>query len=114
MAGILWADSDYGLLAFIVLTGLGAAAAFATGRALASGWSPLWRIAPAMVALAAATQFLHFALFQEELLSLHYYLVTFVLLLAVAWVGYAAMRARQMATQYSWAFEKVGLSWRPR
>jgi NO-binding membrane sensor protein with MHYT domain len=114
MAGILWADSNYGLLAFIVVTGLGAAAAFATGRALASGWSPLWRIAPAMVALAAAVQFLHFALFQEELLSLHYYLVTFVLLLAVAWVGYTAMRARQMATQYSWAFEKVGLSWRAR
>jgi len=114
MAGIVWADSDYGLLAFIVLTGLGAAAAFTTGRALASGWSPLWRIAPAMVVLAAAVQFLHFALFQEKLLSLHYYLVTFALLLVMAWLGYASMRARQMATQYSWAFEKVGLRWRAR
>ena len=114
MAGSLWADANYGFLAFFVLTGLGAAAAFATGRALAGGWSPLWRIAPAMVALAAAVQFLHFALFQEELLSLHYYLVTFVLLLAMAWFGYAAMRARQKATQYSWAFEKVGLRWRAR
>ena len=114
MAGIVWADSDYGLLAFIVLTGLGAAAAFTTGRALASGWSPLWRIAPAMVVLAAAVQFLHFALFQEELLSLHYYLVAFVLLLAMAWLGYASMRARQMATQYSWAFERIGLRWRAR
>ena len=67
-----------------------------------------------MVALAAAVQFLHYALFQEELLSLQYYLVTFVLLLAVAWLGYAAMRARQMATQYSWAFERIGLRWRAR
>jgi hypothetical protein len=114
MHGILWADSDYGLLSFIVLTGLGCAAAFATGRALASGWSPLWRIVPAMIALAAAVQFLHYALFQEELLSLHYYLVTFLLLLAVAWFGYSEMRARQMATQYSWAFDKVGLRWRAR
>jgi NO-binding membrane sensor protein with MHYT domain len=114
MAGILWSDSDYGLLAFIVLTGLGAAAAFATGRALASGWSPQWRIAPAMVALAAAVQFLHYALFQEDLLSLHYYFVTLIVLLAVAWFGYAGMRAQQMSTQYSWAFEKVGLSWRAR
>ena len=114
MSAILWADSAYGFLAFILLTGLGAAAAFATGRALAGGWTPLWRIAPATVALAAAVQFLHYALFQEELLSLHYYLVTFVLLLAMAWFGYAAMRARQMATQYSWAFEKVGLRWRAR
>ncbi len=114
MTGVLWADGDYGFLAFLVLTGLGAAAAFATGRALAGGWSPLWRIAPAMVALAAAVQFLHYALFQEELLSLHYYLVTFALLLAMAWLGYAAMRARQMATQYSWAFERNGLRWRAR
>jgi hypothetical protein len=114
MAGILWADHDWALLAFIVLDGLGALAAFATGRALAGGWSPLWRIAPAMVVLAAAVQFLHYALFQEELLSLHYYLVTFVLLFVVCWFGYAAMRARQMATQYSWAFERVGLRWRAR
>jgi hypothetical protein len=114
MAGILWSDSDFGLLAFIILGALGAAAAFATGRALASGWSPLWRIVPAAVALAAAVQFLHFALFQENLLSLHYYLVTLALLLLAAWVGYARMRALQMATQYSWAFERVGLTWRPR
>ena len=114
MAGIVWADSDYGFLAFFVLTGLGAAAAFATGRALASGWSPQWRIAPAMIALAAAVQFLHYALFQEELLSAHYYLVTFARLLVMAWLGYAAARARQMATQYSWAFERKGLSWRAR
>ena len=114
MGGIIWASSDYGLLAFIVLDGLGAAAAFATGRALASGWSPMWNLAPAIIALAAAVQFLHFALFQEELLSLHYYLVTLAILLAVGWMGYSEMRARQMATQYSWAFQKAGLTWKPR
>jgi hypothetical protein len=114
MGGILWSDSDYGLLAFIVLDGLGALAAFATGRALASGWSAMWRLVPGIIALAAAVQFLHFALFQETLLSLHYYLVTLVLLLAVGWIGYSEMRARQMATQYSWAFQKAGLLWRTR
>ncbi len=86
----------------------------ATGRALASGWNPQWRIAPAAIALAAAVQFLHFALFQEELLSLHYFLVTLVLLALAAWIGYARMRSRQMATQYSWAFEQTGLTWRAR
>lgn len=114
MEGILWPASDTGLLAFIVLDGLGSAAAFATGRALASGWSPMWRLIPAVVALAGAVQFLHFALFQEELLSLHYYLVTFALLILVGWIGYSKMRARQMATQYSWAFRTSGLSWRER
>ena len=37
-----------------------------------------------------------------------------VLLLAAAWIGFAAMRSRQMATQYSWAFERSGLTWRAR
>ena len=114
MAGILWSDSDFGLLAFLILGAVGVAAAFASGRAMASGWNPQWRIVPAAVALAAGVQFLHFALFQEELLSLHFYLVTLALVMLAAWVGYAAMRARQMATQYSWAFERVGLTWRAR
>jgi len=114
MAGVLWADTDFGLLAFLILGVLGVAAAFATGRALASGWSPQWRIIPAAIALAAAVQFLHFALFQEDLLSLHYYLVNLALILLAAWVGYARMRSHQMATQYSWAFEQVGLTWRAR
>ena len=114
MDGWIWPDHDYAGLAFVVLTVLSAAAAVATGRAFARSWSPRWQIAPAMIALAAAVQWLHFALFQEELLSLHYYLVTLVILLAAALYGYHSTRAGQMATQYSWAFEKVGLSWRSR
>ena len=114
MSGILWADTDNGLFVFVLLTILGAAAAMATGRALAKGWSPVLLILPAMMVLSAAVRFLHFALFQEELGSLHYYLVTLVVLLVVAWVSYKSMRARQMATQYSWAYEKAGLNWRPR
>jgi hypothetical protein len=31
-----------------------------------------------------------------------------------ALLGYQSMRARQMSTQYSWAFEKAGLNWRAR
>ena len=114
MGGWLWPDTDYGWLAFLVLTILAALAAIATGRSFASAWSPQWLIFPGIVLLAAAVQFLHFALFQEDLFSLHYYLVTLVILLAAAFFGYQSTRARQMATQYSWAFEKVGLGWRPR
>ena len=114
MSGILWADTDNGWFVFVLLTVLGGAAAMSSGRALAKTWSPLWLILPYMAVLSAAVQFLHFALFQEELLSIHYYLVTLVILLAVAWFGYTSMRAGQMATQYSWAFEKVGLNWKSR
>ena len=114
MDGWIWPDHDYAGLAFVVLIVLSAAAAVATGRGFARSWGPRWQIAPAMIALAAAVQWLHFALFQEELLSLHYYLVTLVILLAAALYGYQSTRVRQMSTQYSWAFEKAGLNWRAR
>ncbi len=114
MNGWIWADTDYGWLAFIVLTVLGAAAAIATGRSFARAWSPRGLVFPAIIALAAAVQFLHYALFQEDLLSAHYYIVTLILLLAAALYGYQSTRAKQMSTQYSWAFEKAGLNWRDR
>jgi hypothetical protein len=114
MDGLLWTDAPHGLPVFLLLTFLGGAAAFATGRTLASDWNPAWLILPASLALACAVRFLHFALFQETLTSLHYYLVSAAILTLAAWTGYRATRARQMATQYSWAFEKSGLGWRAR
>ena len=114
MGGVLWADTDNGLFVFVLMTVLGGAAAAASGRALAKTWSPAWVILPYMAVLSAAVRFLHFALFQEELLSIHYYLVTLVVMLAIAWISYRSMRAAQMATQYSWAYQKAGLNWRDR
>jgi len=114
MNGLIWSDADYGWLAFIVLDGLGAAAAVATGRAFAKSWSARLFILPAMLALAAAVHFLHFALFQEDLASLHYYLVTLVILLVAALLGYQFMRVKQMSTQYSWAYVSAGITWRAR
>ena len=115
MGGLIWVDTDSGFWVFLLLSVvIGGAAAIASGRALAKTWSPAWLIAPSAAILSAAVRFLHFALYQEELLSIHFYLVTFVITLAAAVVGYRAMRAGQMATQYAWAFEKAGLSWKPR
>ena len=114
MGGLLWSEASYGLPIFLLLTFLGGAAAFATGRALAASWSPAWLMAPATLGLSCAVRFLHYALFQETLLSLHYYLVTAVILGLVTWIGYRVTRTRQMATQYSWAFAKAGLGWRAR
>jgi heme/copper-type cytochrome/quinol oxidase subunit 4 len=114
MAGLIWADTDNGLFVFVLLTILGGAAAMASGRALAKTWSPAWMILPYMAVLSAAVRFLHFSLFQEELSSIHYYLVTLVILLVVAWLSYRSMRATQMATQYSWSYEKSGWNWRAR
>jgi len=111
---ILWPATASGLLALIVLDGLGAAAAYATGKAFAASWSAALGLVPAVLALALGIRFLHYALFGETLLSIHYYLVDLVILAVAAAYGHRLTRVRQMATQYSWAYEKVGLGWRAR
>jgi len=112
--GWLYAQTGGGLLAFGVLTGLGFLASLATGRSFATSWSPLWLIIPAMLALAAAVHFLHYALFQEDLASIYYFAVTFVVLLFGAALGYRSKRANQMGTQYRWLFHAEGMFWSER
>ncbi len=113
MGGLLYADTPSGLWVFLALTiVLGGAAAVATGRAIAQTWRPIWNLLPYMLILSAAIQFLHYALFAEHLLSIQFYLVTVVITLIAAWLGYHRMRVLQMSTQYSWAFSRTGpLGW---
>ena len=114
MGDILWPSTASGLLALIVLDGFGALAAFSTGKAFAASWSSKFGLVPAIIALALGVRFLHFALFEEALKSIHYYAIDLIILGAAAAYGYTLTRARQMGTQYSWAYEKVGLGWRAR
>lgn len=110
--GILWESLGVFLLMTVFI---GGGAAFLAGRALAITWRPLSRAILFMVPLAAAVRFFHFALFQETLLSLHYFLVDFIILVIAAVLGYRLTRANQMTTQYSWLYEKAGpFSWRER
>jgi hypothetical protein len=115
MGGVLWSDSPYGLFTFILITlVLGGAGAWATGRAIAKTWRPLATLAPYMVFLAAAVRFLHYALYAEPLLSPVLFISALIWTIAVGAFGYRAMRAKQMATQYSWAYESSGLNWRAK
>jgi hypothetical protein len=110
MGGILYDSTPSGLWVFLALTLiLGGAAAIATGRAIAQTWRPIWHLAPYMLILSVAVQFLHYALFGEKLLSVQYYLVTVVITVIGAGLGYFRMRTLQMSTQYSWAFDRKGL-----
>jgi hypothetical protein len=114
MLGWLYPQTDSGLLAFLLLIALGFLASLATGRSFAASWSPLWLIIPAMLALAAAVHFLHYALFEEELLNAYYYGVTFVILLIGAALGYRSKRAAQMGMQYRWMYYTEGMFWTER
>ena len=112
--GILFDGGDYSAEVFLVLTLLlGGAGAYAAGRAVASTWKPPVQVAIYALGLAAAVRFLHYALFEEDLASLHYLLTTFAILAAIAFLGFRRMRVSQMVRQYSWAFQRSGLlGWR--
>ena len=115
MAGFLWAQGSYGFFTFVLLTlVLGGLGAWATGRAMAQTWRPLAMLALYMVFLTAGVRFLHYALYGEPLLSLPLFISAYIWTMAVGVLGYRAMRARQMATQYSWAYERSGLNWRTK
>lgn len=108
--------SDDGAWVFLVLTVIiGGGGAFLSGRGLARGWKPFWRVFVYTALLAAAVRFFHYALFGTDLLSPYYYLVTFTLLLAAAVFGFRYMRTTQMVTQYRWLYERTSpLTWRER
>ena len=101
---------------FLVLTVIiGGAGAFLSGRGLARSWKPFWRVFFYMALLAAAVRFFHYALFDGTLLSLHYYLVTYVILVAAALLGYRWMRTTQMVTQYRWLYRRTSpVTWAAR
>ena len=114
--GFLYSDAPGAFAAFlfftIVLGGLGG---IATGRAFAGSWKPLLTLPFALLAMAAAVRFLHYALAGEDLLSLQFYLVSLVFVALGAAYGFRAKRTEQMCRQYPWLFGKAGpVSWTHR
>jgi hypothetical protein len=100
---------------FLVTVLLAGGAAYLTGRAIARAWQPNLLLAFYIVLLAGATRFIHFALFGGTLLTLHYYIVDLIVLLAIAFIGKRITRARQMSTQYSFDYARSGpLGWKSR
>lgn len=94
---------------FIVVTCLiGGWAATMTGRAIAGTWRPYWHVLFYSALLALVVRWIHWALFQGTLASLHYYLVDFVILAACASLGYRMVRTHQMTTQYRWLYRRSG------
>lgn len=92
---------------------IGGGAAWLAGRAIAATWRPIWHTIGAMILVGAAVRFVHFALFQAELLSLASYAADTVFLLIVGCLAWRVTRAGQMVTQYPWLYSRTGpLTWR--
>lgn len=84
-------------------------AAFMTGRALAQTWRPAWHAVPYSMLLGATDRFLHYGLFDGDLLSLGGYVVDTAYLIVVALATYRIFRVRKMVDQYPWLYERAGL-----
>src|SRR5437870_2385409 len=97
----------------LVSVAMGGGAAWLTGRALAAGWQPWWKVILAMLALGLAVRFFHFALFNAKLFVLHYYLVDTAVCLGFGLLGFRLKRVRQMVTCYGWINESTkAFGWR--
>ena len=113
LTSIFVEDSPWVFLVLTVI--LGGGAAYMAGRALALTWRPYWQLIAYMLLLGGGLRFLHFALFEAELLSLHYYLTDTLVLIGMASLGFRLTRVAQMITQYNWLYERSGLfNWRDR
>lgn len=94
---------------------LGGGAAWLTGRAIAATWRPWWQVVTFAFLLGAAVRFMHFALFQETLLTPYYYGVDSAVCVAFGLIGFRVMRVAQMTGSYGWLNERAGpLRWRRR
>ncbi|MGO4387105.1 DUF6867 family protein [Microvirga sp. 2YAF29] len=114
MQGVLYEESSFWLfLLFTVI--LGGWAAWMTGRAIALTWRPYWNLILYLFILGAAVRFIHFALFEGTLLSIHYYAIDTIVMLIIGSLGFRYYRARQMTRQYRWLYERTGpFSWREK
>lgn len=99
---------------FIIVTlFLGCGAAWLTGRSVARSWAPYVQLLVYCALLTAAVRFGHFALFERPLFAWRYYAIEFVLLSAVATLGFRALRQQQMTKHYDWLYAPAGtFSWR--
>jgi len=106
-------DSPWVFLFMTVIIGGGAA--FQAGRAMAAKWRAPWMAVFYMVLLGFALRFFHFALFNGDLLSLHYLITDTLVLVLAAMLGFRTTRVRQMTSQYPWLYERSGLlSWKEK
>lgn len=94
---------------------IGGGTAWLAGRAIAKTWRPFWHALVYMALLGAAVRFVHFALFEADLLSPASYAVDTLYLAVVGAIAFRLTRTTQMATQYDWLYERSSpFTWRPR
>jgi hypothetical protein len=114
ITGLLYEEGSLGVFLLVSVV-LGGGAAALAGRAVAVTWRPWWQVVVYALILGGAVRFLHFALFDGTLLSLHYYVVDSAICMASGFIGFRLARVGQMVAQYRWVNQRHGaLRWRRR
>jgi hypothetical protein len=112
MRGIIY-ESASALPFLFVTVVLGGLAAWQMGRSIAQTWRPYLVVPVYALLMTFAVRFIQFALFDGTLLSLQFFITDFIVLVLAGSVGWRMMRAQQMGTQYSFAYEKSSaLTWK--
>jgi hypothetical protein len=112
IGALFYEEDSFGVFVLVSVI-LGGGAAWLAGRAIAITWRPWWQVVFYSLVLGGAIRFIHFALFDGTLVSLHYYAVDSAICLVSGLFGFRTARASQMATQYPWINAPHGpLGWR--
>ena len=111
MGGFYSGESPIAVILVTVV--LGGGAAFLSGRAIAGDWRAPWQVAVAAVLLGAASRFIHYALFQGDLVSLRDFFADTLFFLLIGLFAWRLRRTHQMVRQYPWLYARAGLlGWR--
>jgi hypothetical protein len=114
LQGVLYEEPSVWEFFFITFL-LGGWAAWMTGRACAKTWRHLPSLVLYLLGLGLGVRFIHHALFNGTMFSLHYYVVDTAVLMIFGILGYRYTRTNQMVRQYHWLYERASpLSWRTR
>jgi len=98
----LYHSGPSGLWVFLLVTVvMGGSTAYVSGKAIAETWRPAWQGIVYALVIGLAVRFIHFALFQEILVSGRNYAIDCVILVVATAIGYQRTRRHQMAQQYS-------------
>ncbi|OWV93610.1 DUF6867 family protein [Rhizobium sp. R693] len=94
---------------------LGGWAAWMTGKAAARTWTSYLKLFFYILGLGVGIRFIHHALFQGSMVSIHYFIVDIIVLMILGFLGYQYTRTNQMVGQYRWLYRKTSLfSWKPK
>jgi len=115
MQGIIYEEKSIWVFLLVTVV-IGGWTAWRTGKGIATSWGEIVpHVLIYTLLLGVGIRFIHHALYAGTMFSPQYYVVDTIVLLIFSTLGFRYTRARQMATNYHWIYEKAGpFSWKKK